>query len=228
MKEKPMTEQESLQLITSMIQKAKCSYHDRGTGALLWGSMVTIASVITFIDIERGTPLLPFDEWLLVLFAIVPQIYFSVKESKETKVRRFEDDAINALWIVYGLTIFGLIAYQNIIPGATEKLMNAEHWQLVKHYTDGSKPDEHIKAFTPSSYSLFILIYAFPTLATGIAKRFWPMTVGGIITYGLFVTSCFTPSKYDYLLGAAAAIVCWLIPGIVLKTRYLQQKKAHV
>ena len=32
-----MTEQESLSLISEMINKAKTSYHDSGIGPILWG-----------------------------------------------------------------------------------------------------------------------------------------------------------------------------------------------
>ena len=44
----------------------------------------------------------------------------------------------------------------------------------------------------------------------------------------LFVFSCFTESQYDMLFGATAAIVCWFIPGIILRKKYLAQKKANV
>ena len=48
--QKQMTEQESLDLITNMIQKAKGSYHETGIGSLLWGTVVTLASVITYFE----------------------------------------------------------------------------------------------------------------------------------------------------------------------------------
>ena len=36
--EKQLTEKESLQLITEMIQKAKANIHERGTSAIMWGT----------------------------------------------------------------------------------------------------------------------------------------------------------------------------------------------
>jgi hypothetical protein len=73
-----------------------------------------------------------------------------------------------------------------------------------------------------------MLLYAFPTLVTGLVKKFKPMLAGAIITYGLFVVSCFTAAKYDMLLGGVAAIACWFIPGIILRKKYLAQKQMHV
>ncbi len=221
--EKKLTEQESLQLITSMIQKAKASYYDRGTGSILWGTVVAIASFVTYLQKEYDFKL-PFDIFLIVLAAIIPQIFIGIKEGKENKVTKFEDAACNAVWLVYGITILGLTFYQNVIPFVSNNLIQEEGWQMTKHYIANNKPDEAIIPFVPSLYSIYVLLYAMPTLVTGIAKKFMPMTIGAIITYILFVLSCFTTSKYDMLFGAFAAIVCWFIPGIILRSRYLKQK----
>lgn len=225
--EKQLTEQESLQLIANMIKKAKGSYHDTGIGSLLWGTVVAIASFVTYLRMEYDWEL-GFDIWLIVLFAIIPQLVISIREKKSSKVKQYDDDITNVVWLVYGLTIFGLSFYQIVVPEATHQLIQQEGWTMVKHYADASKADEQLKPFTPSFYSIYILIYAFPTLVTGMVKKFKPMITGAIITYILFIVSCFTQWKYDSLLGGFAAIICWFIPGIILRKKYLAQLKANV
>jgi hypothetical protein len=225
--EQQLSEQESLRLITDMIQKAKKSYHDTGISPLLWGAAVFIAAMGTYLQ-EQFSFKLPFDIWLIVLFAIIPQIVISIRESKFRKFRTHSDVAVDAIWVVYAATLFGLIIYQTVVPAATVKLIAAEGWQMVKHTIDNSKPDEPLWPFPPSITSIFLLVYAFPTLATGIIKQFRPMIIGGLITYGLFIVSCFTETKYDMLLSATTALVCWFIPGIILRKRYLKQKKGNV
>lgn len=222
-----LTEQESLSIITNMIQKAKATYHDKGISALLWGSVVTLASLITYVQEEYKFKI-GFDIWLIVLFAIIPQIIIVARENKEVKVKRHDDEAIDVVWMVYGITIFGIVAYQNIIPYATPKIMHHYGYELTLHYIDNSKPDEHVKPFVPSIYSLYMLVYALPTLVTGLVKKFIPMTIGAIVCYAMFLLSCFTESKYDMLCGAVAAICCWLIPGIILRRRYLKSKASNV
>jgi hypothetical protein len=222
-----LTEKESLDIIQSMIQKAKLNYHDRGISSLLWGSVVTIASLVSYLQVEFKFKI-GFDIWLIVLFAIIPQIIISTKERKNTQVKNYEDEAIDTIWWVYGITILCLTFYQNIIPYSSQNLINSEGWQLAKHYIDSSKPDEVIKPFTPSIYSLYILIYALPTMVTGITKKFKPMIIGSIICYVMFVISCFTASKYDQLCGAIAAIFCWLIPGVILRKKYLKNRVSNV
>jgi hypothetical protein len=224
--ETKFSEQESLQLIAEMIKKAKGSYHDTGIGSLLWGAVVSIASLVNFLqrtyDFKLG-----FDIWLLVLAAIIPQVYISIKEKKIQKAKQYDDDLVNAVWLVFGISIFGLSFYQNIVPVQTERLIAEEGWTMMKHFSDG-RPDEVIRPFTPSLYSVYILIYAFPTMVTGMVKKFNPMKIGAIITYGLFIFSLFTESKYDMLLGSASALVCWFIPGIILRKKYLAQTSPNV
>jgi len=225
--EHELSEQQSLKLITDMIQKAKESYYDTGISPILWGSAVFLASFITFLQLQFDYKL-PFDIWLIVLFAIVPQIVISIRESKFQKFRSHTDTAVDAIWIVYAATLFGLILYQNIVPSVTNKLMNAEGWRMVKHTIDNSRTDEALLPFAPSFTSVFLLVYAFPTLATGLIKHFKPMIIGAIITYGLFIVSCFIENKYDMLLSAITALVCWFIPGFILRKKYLKQKKSSV
>lgn len=225
--EENFSERESLALITNMIQRAKSDYHDSGTSVLLWGSMVAISSFTSFIqwtfDIDIG-----FDIWWLVMIAIIPQVFISIKERKQRRFKSHTDIALDAVWLVYAVSVFGVVAYHNIIPGATEAIMRSEGWVIMKHYQDGSRPDEVLRPFAPSIFSIYLLVFAFPTLVTGIVKKFRPMLVGAVITYVLFVCSCFTPSRYDMLFGTVTALVCWFIPGIILRKKYNRQKKGNV
>jgi hypothetical protein len=65
-------------------------------------------------------------------------------------------------------------------------------------------------------------------MVTGMVKKFNPMKIGALITYGFFMLSLFTESKYDMLLGSATALVCWFIPGIILRKKYLAQTRTNV
>ncbi len=224
--ETKFSEQESLQLIAEMIKKAKGSYHDTGIGSLLWGTVVSIASLMSYLQREYDFTL-AIDIWWLVFAAIVPQVYIAIKEKNNVKAKQYDDDLVNAVWLVFGISIFGLSFYQNIVPVQTERLIAEEGWTMMKHFSDG-RPDEVIRPFTPSLYSVYILIYAFPTLVTGMVKKFNPMKIGAIITYGLFILSLFTDSKYDMLLGSASALVCWFIPGVILRKKYLAQTRLNV
>lgn len=224
---KELSEQESLRLITEMIQKVKSSAYETGVSPLLWGTVVFIAAFVSFLQAHFKFSL-PFNIWLITAFAIVPQVIISINEGRQRKVRSYDDHAVDLVWTTFAITLFGLIIYGNIIPYATDNLSRQDGWVLAKQFINSNTPPEPIKPFAPSFTSIFILIYAFPTLVTGLAKNFKPMLYGAVVAYGLFIASCFTASKYDMLLAAISALVCWFFPGLILRKKYLKQKKVNV
>ncbi|MBL7728477.1 MAG: hypothetical protein JNM68_12360, partial [Dinghuibacter sp.] len=80
-KEQPLSEKESLELITSIINRAKESYHDTGWGPIMWGSLVSFCSLMTWAQVNWKFSI-GFDIWLLVLAAIIPQVIISYREKK--------------------------------------------------------------------------------------------------------------------------------------------------
>ena len=87
MEDKNLSGKESLELITQMINKAKNSYHDTGIGAMMWGAVIAVCSLVRLSEIHFGYRL-PFDIYLLTLVAIIPQIIISIKEKKERKANK--------------------------------------------------------------------------------------------------------------------------------------------
>lgn len=221
--EKSLSQQESLQLITEMIGKAKKDFHESGASAILWGSMIGIAGLVNFAELHWHFSI-GFDIWLIVLAAIIPQVFIMIRESRRRKVISHTAAAIDAAWLAYGVSIFGLILYFNIVPGVTDRLLAGEGLHLTLTNTDGSTKPFHY--FIPSRGSLLLLLYAIPTLATGIAHRFRAMFWAAILCYAFFVISCFTPMDYDMLLNGLAGIFNWLIPGLILRQRYYRHQKA--
>ena len=218
--EQPMNEQESLALITSMINKAKGQFHESGTSAIIWGSVIGLAGLISFIQ-RYFNFYIGFDIWWLVLLAFIPQIIISIKESRRRKVVGHDTTMLDAIWTVYGISIFALLFYSIIVPGVADGLYTSEGKALfIKTQPNGSLAPFNI--IIPSQSSLYLILYAIPTLATGIGRGFRPMLIGGIICYIFFILSCYTSVTWDSLWMSIAAICNWLIPGIILRKRYLK------
>lgn len=72
--EKQMSEKESLELITRMINKAKESCHDTGITAIMWGIVIVVCSLVRYTELKTGFRL-PFDIFILTFIAVIPQIY---------------------------------------------------------------------------------------------------------------------------------------------------------
>ncbi|MEP6845637.1 MAG: hypothetical protein ABI861_06525 [Panacibacter sp.] len=214
--EKQMTELESLRLIESMISKAKGSYHDTGIGPILWGSVITFCSLVTFSEIQFGFEF-PFDEWLLIFIAIIPQVFISIRETRMRKVVKYEDVAVDYVWATFGIAIFLMMhinanLYAHLNPVITE-------YKTLKGVTDIDF------SYSSFSTSIFLMLYGIPSFITGGVCKFKPMLYGGIICWLCCVISVYTPIKTDLLLMALSATTAWLIPGIILRRKFVAKKK---
>jgi cbb3-type cytochrome oxidase subunit 3 len=71
---------------------------------------------------------------------------------------------------------------------------------------------------------VFLMLYGVPTYVTGRIKKFKPMIIGGIICWICSILSNYTPGKIDLLLLSISAAAAWLVPGIILRRKYLKLK----
>jgi len=212
--EKKLTEQESLHLITMMINKAKESYHDTGIGAIMWGTVIAICSLIRLSEVQFDYKL-PFDIYLLILVAIIPQIFISIKEKKERKVKSYDDPYLDYIWLGFGICIFLLIYISNNIFGEWGSWANE-----YKNITGKSASFRFNEYVAP----LFLMLYGLPTFITGAACKFKPMLWGGIFCWICSIVAVYTSIKIDLLLTAASAILAWLVPGVIMEKEYRMYK----
>ncbi len=216
--EQQLSEQESLRLISQMINKAKNSFHDTGIGPILWGGVIALCSLVTCARLHFGFEL-PFDIWLLTLLAILPQIIITSREKKMRRAKNYDDSAIDYVWLSFGIAIF-LISHINIV------FIN----KLVEIYKVYEKAEGKWPGFGLSNYSssLMLMLYGFPTVITGAIMKFKPMLWGGIACWLCCIISVYTSMETDMLLTAFAAVVMWLVPGIILWVKYKKRKAKDV
>jgi len=202
-KEENFSEQESLQLITKMINKAKSDFVETGISALMWGSVISFCALVQFIS--NFYPLSwARNVWILTISAIIPQIIISTRERKQRKFKTYHADAMSGIWLAFAITMFLLSFYVN----ALQIQMKLPIYQL------------HIE-------TLFLTVYGIPTFATGFTRRFTPMIIGGIACWVFAILSFFTAYPYTMLFYIAGAQLAWFIPGLILQRRYLKAKKGQ-
>lgn len=219
MSEENLNPQQSIHLIEQMIKKAKGGYYATGTGPILWGCVVSVCALVTWAQIHFQFQL-PFDIWMLTFIAVAPQIYISIRERKMRKVLHYEDAAMGYIWGVFGFSIFLLIFINSFIFNDLD----------TAHKALAAAGKEDLLTFRYSDYmsSFFLLLYGIPTIITGGIMKFKPMVLGGMLCWLLCVAAVFTKGDTDMLLVALAAVCAWLVPGIILRKRYLQKKAVHV
>lgn len=215
MEDKSLSHEESLQLINTMINKAKETYHNTGVGSMLWGSVIAICSLVKLSEIHFGYRL-PFDIYLLALAAIIPQVFISIREKGKKKFKSYDDIFLDYIWLGFGVCIFLLIHVNNAVF-ASLKPVAVEYRQLTGH-SSSFRFNEFINP-------LFLILYGLPTFITGAACKFKPMLWGGILCWVCSIITVHTSIKIDLLLTALSAIAAWLIPGIIMEKEYRMAKK---
>ena len=193
-----------------MINKAKDSYHATGMGAMMWGAIIAICSMVKLSEIHFEYRL-PFDVYLLTIVAIIPQIFLTIREKKERKVKTYDDAYMDYIWLGFGICIFLLIFITNAVFRVWEPVA-IEYSELTGHRS----PFRFSEFISP----LFLLLYGLPTFITGAACKFKPMLWGGIFCWVCCLVTVFTTIKIDLLLTAASAIMAWFIPGILMEREY--------
>lgn len=215
MDERPISQKESLELITTMINQAKNSYHDTGLSALMWGAVIAFCSLVKFAEIWFDFRL-PFNIYLLTFAAILPQIYISIREKKQRKARTYDDAYMDYIWLGFGISI-GLLVFVINMMGAS--------WQPVAEsfqQATGERPAFRLYEFVSP---LFLILYGIPTFVTGTACKFRPMLWGGLICWASCIAASFTRVEVDLLLVAFSAIVAWFIPGLIMMREFREARK---
>ena len=106
------SEQESLKLISEMIGKAKGSYVSKGIASIVWGILIIVCSLLTWVQIKYKF-YIGFDVWLLVFFAVIPQIFFSIRDKKQKNFVGHNEQTMNYVWSTFGICIFILSFYNS-------------------------------------------------------------------------------------------------------------------
>jgi hypothetical protein len=139
---------------------------------------------------------LGFDIWNLSLLALIPQIYFSVRARKKNKGYTPHDESM-----------------MNYVWGAFAILIFMTNFYIIKtHAANG--------------VALQTMVFGIPTFITGGIRKFKPMIIGGLICWSCSIVTYYISYNNSLLLMALAAASAWLIPGIILRRKYL--KLAHV
>jgi phosphatidylglycerophosphatase A len=113
MEEDQLSEEESLRLITQMINKAKNDYEGSGISALLWGAVITLCSLVSFLG-EYFNNHSWNKIWWLTLAAVIFQIGYSIHKTKKKKYKTYNEDAMGGIWISFGVAVFLFSFFVNV------------------------------------------------------------------------------------------------------------------
>lgn len=192
MEEKKLTEQESLLIISQMINTAKQEQRDDGKGWIIWGWLLFCASLFTYINMQVEF-VSAFFFWNA--FGLVTLVWLAVTLVRHfffprpEKVKTYTSDLFAKLNVGYFVSLMFIIAAINIGGGGR-----------------GVNP--------VAGFSLLINLYGFWVLVYGAALSFKPSIVGAIMVWIVgFASLSATTFDVIMLYHAAAVLFGYIIPG---------------
>ncbi|HVZ57032.1 MAG TPA: hypothetical protein VG870_10275 [Chitinophagaceae bacterium] len=189
---------QSLDLIQSMINRAKGRFAEDGSMYLLWGWAVLICSLAQFVLLHVYRYPYHYLVWMASWFVIIYQIIYMRRRNRKRQVLTYTDNIVAFVWITFVILIF-LIAF------------------LIGRLSAG----DYYVHINP----ILLALYGMPTFLTGIIVRFRPLMLGGI---GCWILSVITPFignfDYQFLMVPVAMVIAWIIPGYLLRSKFKREE----
>jgi hypothetical protein len=188
-----MTEKESMLLITSMINKAKNNFSEKGLLYMIWGWVILFCCITNFV----GTYFFSYDKiyfvWLIVYIVLIFQIFYLRKIRKARATKTYTGEINAFVWIVFSICMVLIIFI----------CLSFKKYELID--------------------PMLLVLYGMPTFLSGIILKFKPLIIGAVCCWVLAVISPFIDIEYQLLLIACAVIVAWIIPGYLLKQKFKKE-----
>jgi hypothetical protein len=198
MEEKQISERESLDLISRMIQTAKTEQKDNGIGWIIWGWMLFLASVLTLLNNVYDW-LVPWIFWnAFGVFTILAMLYRTIMYlffRKTQRVKTYTKDLFVRLNIGFFISLMFIIFTMNLYVSPM------------------------------FGFPLLMSLYAFWILIYGTALNFKPSIIGAYLMWAVAIIALFA-KNFDQVMGlhALGVLVGYIIPGHIA---YMEFKKLH-
>ena len=105
MDEKELSPQESLDLINSMIGKARKRYTDNSFYFLLWGWLTIAASALHYYFAVSELIDYPSMAWLLMIVGAIVSMVYGMRQEKRASVTHYTDKLYGWLWLSLGVAM---------------------------------------------------------------------------------------------------------------------------
>lgn len=188
--EEPLNETTGLQLIESMINKAKNKFNESGTLYLVWGVVILLCSLVQFVGVYFYSNQNIFYVWFLSWGVLIYQFVFLAKKKKSRKVKTYADEILGFVWICFVICLFVLMLILQITRG----------YEMIN--------------------PILLVLYAMPTFLSGCILKVKALLYGGIACWLLALSTLFIPPTFHILLVSVAVIVAWIIPGLVMRNNF--------
>jgi len=184
---------ESLALIDAMIKQARNRFTENGFLYLLWGWLIFATALAHFFLLRFTQVSHPEIVWLSCFAAGMIQFIYLARRSRSEQVKTYSDEILQYVWVTFGVCM----TLMSLI------VIRYGNWSLT--------------------YALTIMLYGMPTFLSGVIMQFRPLKAGGIACWILSAITGYSNGPHILLFIAAAVLFAWVIPGYLLRRKFLHQ-----
>lgn len=186
--EKPLSPQESLDIISQVIDLSKQKYEENGQLILMWGLAVMLAGITQFILIQLGHGKMSGWTWLFTMIPMSIYTIYMVQQERKINAQsnKKNSDISGMVWSMAG------------------------SMAMISGFFFSSKFGY---ALTAAMFLPFCIAALVTALTLNKELFVWLSILGVIISYCSF----YIPWSYHPLLSAGLALVLFTIPGYILR-----------
>lgn len=190
--EKPLSPQQSLDIIGAVIEQSKRKYEENGHFILMWGLAIILAGVSQFALIKMGEGRNSGFAWVVTMIPMaIYTTWSSIKENKQDK-KEFAHQNPNLSGLAWSMA--GTMAM------LTGFIFSAKFGAAMTAVM-----------FLPFCVAAFVSAHSLQN------KLFvWLSVFGVVVSYA----SLYIPWVYHPLLAALIALILFAIPGFILRRNY--------
>ena len=208
MDEKKMTEKESLELITTMIQRTRERYVGDGNIMLMWGYLSVVVAALVWIMLV--TTHNQAWNWLWFAIGIVGGIATPIMDKKQRVkygVKSYSDKLTSQIWTIVGCSA----AVATLFCLGFNLFAGYDAWKMM--------------------FAFALIIVPMAEMAQGIVIKEKSLVIGGAIglTCGIFIVCCIAAGVPLYInmilpLFIIAFICMMIIPGHIINRKAKLQR----
>jgi len=193
-----LTPQESLQIISDMIEARRARIGTNGFMIRFWGWLVIVAAVGQMVLMQLELFEICWTPWLLMIFGGIYSVLKSRRSNDRSVEKSHLDRISGTIWLLFGLNamILGFVFLPLLL------------WL--------------------SYIGILLIILGISSIVEGVISRFKPSVIGGIVTnilgfLALLAAKFITGDNawvLQFMILIGGIIATNLIPGYILKGRY--------
>lgn len=189
MTHEPLSPDDSIALIHSMIRKTRSSLSANRFYFLFWGWVVFAALLAQFVLKVLVGVAWHYQVWWVIVPAVLVTILYS-RRHQRSGARTYVGESMGHLWMGIGICFFVMSFLVNSIPDGYRYL-----------------------------FPFYVMFYGLGTFISGRLLQFRPLVIGGLLNWALAIACTFVSYDYQMVLTAIAILTSYIIPGYLLKDK---------